>query len=955
MMVIPVHIAVPCILLLLLFIIPSSSHAQTDEKPCIINASFHLYPVYYHGHKRQNPDSTFYPGDAFHYIFVFSGSETCQNFRPHLIESQGGLTLLSHDVFPYGLSSQNHSTFGNASSQNYNTFGNAPSQNRNDTPGNNLSGTALQQMLSPQHNIIEILPKNLTTAHYYRILDTQTDCTIHAGGTRTCQTTYTLSQAPTLSVREDAQMTIRQQDTVSTASHDGASRILRDDMQIHYTHAWDFTRIVSNVTHTHLANPHTLEDHASVAALDSAVRYLCQNTGNAGCISGHAIIDTGITHTKCLINQLQIRGITHSLDAQDDICVDIIHQISLTVHGYSIVKRHNSNGAPILVPLLVEKKVDAQVHVLPASPAVTFGHPPITDIHGYGSKNLDGTYYIGDLPAVHTMPDLAFRAIRNDTITFNVTRTASPLTELFTGTCGNLKHCTITVHGPNVTATPIRATTGDRLDVDTPRTSDLLGTQNFSYRVQVYNIGRIISDTAHGTSLFFAQYSPLYDAPYPYTILRTLGGTTLEKHHGLAVHYLGSNGTGAGDDDAVHGDRRSLINGHTYTVSASNLYRAYGLNSTLMLQGGQDITDIVSSVHDSVLRKSGRAQLGDSYERALISINGTAMFAGQGYGRLDFAYDGLSSEAAMHNISNVTLHNTVLSSDFGGYGTKRLMSYTYEYPVSFVSSALNVTAIDSYGMIDERTSIDASLLVSHSADTKMTVPLPAHMASYIVADTQSVPYAEMYLGDMHDIANTATGAGTAVSVVNLPAIRVLPALGGVLQISDNNNNNNGDNLTSIGEHYSLSSPVAYQLKIATQNASDTVDYHTYGFGNTINYTINTGDSNVLEYVRYASWVRIVPPENFGEIAGITVNGITYETPCKRRCIIFVEGNATIRADNVWGGTATANVVQQEPDAPATGQGQYRMVMAYYDGVAPYIILISLLFTAVFMYGRFLRR
>ena len=194
------------------------------------------------------------------------------------------------------------------------------------------------------------------------------------------------------------------------------------------------------------------------------------------------------------------------------------------------------------------------------------------------------------------------------------------------------------------------------------------------------------------------------------------------------------------------------------------------------------------------------------------------MFAGQGYGRLDFAYDGLSSEAATHNISNVTVHNTVLSSDFGGYGTKRLMSYTYEYPVSFVSSALSVTAVDSYGMIDERTSIDASLLVSYAADTEMTVPLPAHMASHIVADTQSVPYAEMYLGDMHDIANTATGAGTAVSAVNLPAVRVLPALGGVLQISDNNNNN-GNNLTSIGEHYSLSSPVAYQLKIATQNAS----------------------------------------------------------------------------------------------------------------------------------------
>ena len=941
----PIPIIMPCTLLLLFFVILIPSHAQTEEKPCIINANFNLYPVHYDGHKRQNPDNTFYPGDAFHYIFTFSGSETCQNFRPHLIESQGGLRLLSHDVFPYGTLSKNNSTLGDLLSQN----------NSNNTSSNDLSEIAPQQLFSPQHNIIEILPKNLTTAHYYRILDAQTDCTIHAGGTRTCQTNYTLSQTPILSVREDIPMTMREQDMVSNASYDGRSRILYDDIQIHHTYAWNFTRIIANTTHAHPVDPHTLEDHTSTATFDSAVRHLCQNPSrNAGCISGHAIIDTDITHTKCLIDQLQIQGITHNLDAQDDICVDTIPDISLTVHGYSIVKRHNSHGTPILVPILVEKKVDAQIRVLPASPAVTFGHPPITDIYGYDSKNLDGTYYIGDLPAIHTMPDLAFRAIRNDTITFNVTRTTSPLTELFTGACSNSRHCTITAHGLGITATPIPATTGDRLDVDTPRTSNLLGVQDFSYRVQVYNIGRIISDSTHDTNLFFAQYSPLYDTPYPYIILRTLGSTTFEKHHGLAIHYLGSNGTGVGDDNAVHEDRRSLINGHTYTVSASNPYNTYNLNSTLVLQGGQDITDIVSSVHDSVLHDSGHTHLGNTYNRTLLSVNDTALFEGQGYGRLDFAYEGLSSEAALHSISNVTIHNTVLSSDFGGYGTKRLMSYTYAYPASHVSSVLNVTAIDSDGMTNNKTSINASLLVSYTADTEMTVPLPLHMASHIVADTQSVPYAEMYLGDMHDITNVATGAGTAISAVNLPAIRVLPALWGVLQITGNNNNNSNNNLTSIGEHYSLSSPVAYKLNITTQDANDTVDYHTYGFDNTINYTINTSQSNVLEYVKYASWVHVASPENFGEIARLTVNGIPHDAPCKRQCIIVVDGNATIHADNVWGGAATVNITQQRHVASATTQGQYEMVMAYYDGITPYIILISLLFTAVFMYGRFLR-
>ena len=90
----PIPIIIPCTLLLLFFVILIPSHAQTEEKPCIINANFNLYPVHYDGHKRQNPDNTFYPGDAFHYIFTFSGSETCQNFRPHLIESQGGVEVI---------------------------------------------------------------------------------------------------------------------------------------------------------------------------------------------------------------------------------------------------------------------------------------------------------------------------------------------------------------------------------------------------------------------------------------------------------------------------------------------------------------------------------------------------------------------------------------------------------------------------------------------------------------------------------------------------------------------------------------------------------------------------------------------------------------------------------------------------------------------------------------------
>ncbi|MCE2507441.1 MAG: hypothetical protein J4F36_13455 [Nitrosopumilaceae archaeon] len=61
------------------------------DHPCSVKINSFLFPIVYNGTQRQNPDGSFYPSDGFHYLFVFSGSDTCINFRVNSMESEGGI------------------------------------------------------------------------------------------------------------------------------------------------------------------------------------------------------------------------------------------------------------------------------------------------------------------------------------------------------------------------------------------------------------------------------------------------------------------------------------------------------------------------------------------------------------------------------------------------------------------------------------------------------------------------------------------------------------------------------------------------------------------------------------------------------------------------------------------------------------------------------------------------
>ena len=72
--------------------------SHTGGTKCSLSNSVSTSSVRYgdDGAPRNNPDGTYYPGDAFHYIFKYSASSDCRDFRVHPLQVNGGLSSGSH-------------------------------------------------------------------------------------------------------------------------------------------------------------------------------------------------------------------------------------------------------------------------------------------------------------------------------------------------------------------------------------------------------------------------------------------------------------------------------------------------------------------------------------------------------------------------------------------------------------------------------------------------------------------------------------------------------------------------------------------------------------------------------------------------------------------------------------------------------------------------------------------
>ena len=911
-----------------------SSGYDNSSYPCSVDIKSYMYPIEYDSAMRSNPDGTLYPGDAFHYLFFYSGLQTCQNFHAETLLSEGEIDLLSHVQYK----NENH-------------------------PHTHLETAPKKFSITNFHKLIGYEEKRQCRGQhcsYYKspVYSESSSFSIR-WGENSLGSQYTLDGVRWSYIKDDF--------TAST-QHTHPQSILAEQRELLSEKAcprcgeystfeqrdsemWDFANFTA--AHHYTDKDHLFESDSSLLSFEGMIKQMCSELKvNQGCVFGHAEIDVkvGELYRKCLKAELEKLHKTYSNIR--DICINVDHQISLGVVGDEV---HCKNGTCEVT----QKKKSAiiKVNIRSPIPDVIFERPPIKDTEGYDSKNIDSTYYVWDLPALHLMPEMSFREVRNDTISFNVTRINTPIAEIFTENCSDV-NCLFHVSGANISDTSISAVNGDRLDVFRAETLDEQGLRTFPYEIRVYNIAseeidREISYTTSSIDTLIADYTPIFSEYYfPYVILNSPGDTTLEKLHGVSLHYLGSRGTGPGDDDTIHPERRSKINDSSHTTAANTLGRQYELDSTLVMKGGHGIVDIASSVYPSILESLGVETLG-VYPDSLVSINDSAVFTNEGYGRMAFFFEGISEEAASLSIANITSYNTLLSANFGGYDETPLYSYSYYHPGSYVSSTLNVTAINSDGTINNDTHIDVNLQL----DTEMekTIHLSRYMESHI-ANSETLQthngltpfdsakeFAAMYLGDMHNVTNKAEGRGTVILPINLPAVRILPETYLALGITDELS------FTSLGEEFAYSSPVSYNLHVTANDITNVIPYYPYGFSNTINYTINSDDGNSLDSIRYLSSVHISSPDSFGEIKEITINGEKYGGLCSKQCLLSINGNSTIHAENIWGGSATLEVIEQRWNS--TG-GQYEMVMAYVDSTGPIIILISVMFSVLFLYAKF---
>ena len=226
-----------------------------------------------------NPNETFYPGDGFHYLFEYSGSDTCISFNVNTIKSGGAVDVLSHNIWSdFGLS-QEHI-----------------------------------------HENYKIIPKYITTTHYYVDNISYSNC-----GNSRCSEIIS-SETPSFSIREDQTIPNKLKNLL-----DGQRTASTYSLRTEVTNSWDLTKEKSN--HSHNEHSHIFEDASSRVSFDTLISQKCSGLKkNQGCVFGHTEINPNIVNRVCLIKELQKRGIDTTNVKEE--CMDNTNDLSITATGY---------------------------------------------------------------------------------------------------------------------------------------------------------------------------------------------------------------------------------------------------------------------------------------------------------------------------------------------------------------------------------------------------------------------------------------------------------------------------------------------------------------------------------------------------------------------------------------------------------------------------------------------
>ncbi|MBI5146741.1 MAG: hypothetical protein HZA84_05925 [Thaumarchaeota archaeon] len=406
-----------------------------------------------------------------------------------------------------------------------------------------------------------------------------------------------------------------------------------------------------------------------------------------------------------------------------------------------------------------------------------------------------------------------------------------------------------------------------------------IGKHLLTYKVELFNLGKLIHRDENKTQPLIVIYDPVYEN-YPYLVLKDEYWWSWGNRQGIALEYKGSDGGGPDDPPILYENRRSKINLHDASGFALNPIEIRKLNQTFSwISASQIHIDPAKQCYDVAMDST-------SFE---AKNQNTAMFVKSGYGKISFDWP-IVGVMLQKRYVDATIDNVLQSASFAGFGIKNLTEYRYIYPNVKFNNPVKILTYHSDGsMTNYRISVKMVPDVSRGAEYTQD-----YVCKKITHDGYKKEIANIVVDDMYDRKNEGNGTGL-LNLRTLLTSTWFPPFYKILA---------DDPLDlHINEGYAALSP--FEITLAVGGKIRTVN-GLVNFLSPFVHTVNLDSDNVLNVTESFGFVRITPNSKFGDIVRITVNGNELKQDCTNGCTttIFANHRLHIEAWNIWGGHAS---------------------------------------------------
>ncbi len=700
-----------------------SSPAEASPRPynhdCRLSLEKKIFPAYYDGHIRQNPDGTYYPGDAFYFVFAYAIQRECGGLRIALTQYADAMVVeLNYTDYKPELITRRWTDFDyRDSDEDLELFeflfpstphlfdGMSDERKERILERGNHSGNIPEQ-------IAEYCKRHVDSSWADKYEKRVAGCVygrveIRAEGNADYCREFDFEK-----VNLDGAY------KYSWFSIDGRSypQLKRISIPIEHLSSENVSDIriypLREISYSESLDSKSKREHYNIYhtyfTLYDGSNYNYQFHGRHGTYipvnkyAPHPLLDATSVKLKSKAQNNFYSLFDLDERHEEELCYPNPSKIELKVStskqyhardkfGDEIHKFRSITKTGTLTPPMANKIFD-----------VKFRYPTLLDIDALPAKNNDGTYYTDDPAAVVRYPDLKWAEQRWPLILFEEDwlKTSKPISNHFTHNC-NATGCAINVTYEDIYHTnPLEYTNGHGIDVfaihDVERE---LGRNVPSYQLTSWNLGDKMYTDASDGNLLFVRYDPQISDTHTWSVFSDGGLTSFENRHSLGIRYDGS--VGGGPDDpggAIHPDRRMKITDVYHNVTMSNGFETiypqeegYGFEIS-RADNIQDMT-ILDSVTEQIPEWFSFS--GEKYEGSLLmsplDSNKNMTFYEAGYSRF-LTSSSLPEERLTKNFIDVDIHERITSEEFAGLDHTHLTNATYNYPYGTLSVPLNITA-----------------------------------------------------------------------------------------------------------------------------------------------------------------------------------------------------------------------------------------------------------------------